>query len=276
MAEAPFSRRNRFAPDEPDIAVWEDAPESVRVTLLESGRRCGMGPTWQRNIVSRVLRVKPDPGSWSEYPNVWEEVQGHVYGCPWFKVYDLIEAYWKALNDDDDSSYRLHPADRKSSDFTTEINQSLVDERVGWQLVNGLIVSRGPETFETVVHDARAALSESQRPTAAGHIGEALAALSRRPAANYAGAIYHAMGALECVARDVSGREKATLGEILKWHPELLPKPLDEALSKVWGYVSNESRHVREGRDPTRADAELVVGLAAAVATYLTRKAAGA
>jgi hypothetical protein len=58
----------------------------------------------------------------------------------------------------------------------------------------------------------------------------------------------------------------------LKRRPDLLPKPVDEALSKLWGYASNEARHVEEGREPTREDAELMVGIAAAVATYLTRK----
>jgi hypothetical protein len=79
------------------------------------------------------------------------------------------------------------------------------------------------------------------------------------------------MGALECVARDVTGDRKLTLGEILKAHPALLPKPLDEALSKVWGYASEQARHVLEGRNPNRQTAELVVGLAAAVSTYLTK-----
>ena len=80
------------------------------------------------------------------------------------------------------------------------------------------------------------------------------------------------MGALEAVARDLIGDDKATLGEILKHHPDLLPPPLDKALSQVWGYASNVARHVVEGRDATREDAELVVGLAATVATYLTKK----
>ncbi len=80
------------------------------------------------------------------------------------------------------------------------------------------------------------------------------------------------MGSLECVARDVTGDSKATLGDILKRYPGLLPKPLDTALSQISGFASNEARHVLEGRDPSREEAELIVGLSAAVATYLARK----
>jgi hypothetical protein len=82
------------------------------------------------------------------------------------------------------------------------------------------------------------------------------------------------MGSLECVARDLTGDTKATLGDILKRYPSLLPKPLDEALSKVWGYASNEARHVVEGRGINRDEAELLVGLSATVVTYLLRKPA--
>ena len=85
-------------------------------------------------------------------------------------------------------------------------------------------------------------------------------------------AVYHAMGSLECVARDLTGDSKATLGEALKRYPGLLPKPLDTALAQIWGYASNEARHVQEGRQTSREEAELLVGLAAALSTYLTRK----
>ena len=71
-------------------------------------------------------------------------------------------------------------------------------------------------------------------------------------------------------ARDLTG-DKGTLGQVLNHHPDLLPQPLDTALSQVWGYASNVARHVEEGSEPNREEAELVVGLAAVVATYLTR-----
>ena len=69
---------------------------------------------------------------------------------------------------------------------------------------------------------------------------------------------------------DVSGDQKATLGQILKRYPQLIPQPLDTALSQIWGYASNEARHVQEGKEPKRSEAELIVGLAAALAGYLT------
>ena len=56
-------------------------------------------------------------------------------------------------------------------------------------------------------------------------------------------------------------------------HPGLVPSPLDVAVEKLWGYASNEARHVVEGQKPGREEAELLVGVATAVAIYLSKKA---
>jgi hypothetical protein len=80
------------------------------------------------------------------------------------------------------------------------------------------------------------------------------------------------MGALECLVRDLAGDEKLTLGEALKAHPNLVPRPVDDALAKLWGYASNKARHVAEGQEPNRDDADLIVSLAACLSTYVTRK----
>jgi hypothetical protein len=50
-----------------------------------------------------------------------------------------------------------------------------------------------------------------------------------------------------------------------------LPKPLDSALEKLWGFASEQGRHLREGRSPRFEDAELVVTVSSAVSVYLLR-----
>ncbi len=147
-----------------------------------------------------------------------------------------------------------------ASKFAEGVNEFFIEEGIGWQFVCGQIVTRGTEAFEAVVTEATSALEASKRPTAAKHLREALEDLSRRPQADLPAAIYHAMGALECVARDLTGDTKATLGEAIKRNPGLLAKPLDTALSQIWGYASNEARHVQEGRETSREEAELLVG----------------
>jgi hypothetical protein len=271
--EQPFSKRHRYSGGPKEITIREDAPENLRYFMLETAVELGLGPNPLRDIVCRVLRRPPDSSNWSEYPNIWGEVQGLVYGCDWFKVYDIIEALYAALVKQDKITRTTAPKwANAASRFAEQMNEFFIEEGIGWQLVNGQIVTRGTEAFEAAVTEATGALEKSERPTAAKHLHEALQDLSRRPGADLPGAVYHAMGALECVARDLTGDKKATLGEVLKWHPGLLPKPLDTALSQIWGYASNEARHVQEGRETSRGEAELVVGLSAALCTYLTGK----
>jgi hypothetical protein len=265
--EQPFSKRNRYNAAAKDITVREDAPESLRYFVLQTSVDLGWGPSSLRSTICRVLRVPPEEGNWSEYPNIWGEIQGLVHRCDWFKVYDIIEALYSRFGKND----REH-GETDGAQFAELLNEFFIEEGIGWQLTDGQVVTRGAEAFEAVVTEAATIVGISDRPTAAKHLHEALQDLSRRPHPDLAGAVYHAMGALECIARDVTDDPKATLGEILKRYPDLLPKPLDAALSQVWGYASNEARHVEEGREPSREEAELVVGLSAAVSTYLIRK----
>jgi len=76
------------------------------------------------------------------------------------------------------------------------------------------------------------------------------------------------MAALECVAREVDGSTD-TLGQIIKRLP--LPPPLDGALHRLWGFASEQGRHIQEGGEPRFEEAELVVTVAASVGVYLLR-----
>ena len=196
------------------------------------------------------LHVRPDPNNWSEYPNVWGEVEGLIYGCDWFRIYDFIERVY----------YRFQKRDKKlAADFEQALNDFFIEQGIGWHMADGEIVTRGTEAFEATVNVAVESLDAAGCNTARDEIHEALADLSRRPKPDLTGAIQHGMAALECVARDACGDPKATLGDILKRHPDLIPKPLDTAIEKAWGYASEMGRHIREGRQPDRKDAEHIV-----------------
>jgi hypothetical protein len=202
----------------------------------------------------------------------FEKVKRVLLELEWYRLYDIIEAAYDGLAFFDEQ-FAFESSELQAGAFYRAINEFFEHMGIAWQLDrSGRIVVRRDAAFESVVASATNALTSAKRPTASGHMDTALRALSQRPKADTSGAIYHAMGVLECVARDLTGNEKATLGEILKRHPDLLPRPLDSALSQMWGYASNEARHVAEGREPTQDDAALVVGIAAAMAKYLTRR----
>ena len=138
-------------------------------------------------------------------------------------------------------------------------------------MCEGRIVARGSEAFAHALATATQVMRHTGRATAANEMHEALRDISRRPTADATGAIQHAIAALECVARDVLGQPTKTLGQVAS---DLgLPRPMDSALDleKLWGFASEQGRHLREGWQARFEDAELVVTVASAVSVYLIR-----
>ena len=261
----PFSKRLGFAKPK-DISVWEDAPEALRHFALDQLYTANYGPTKIRDLLCAMLHVRP----WAPPEKARREAESLIYECEWFKVYDFMEAIYADLKRAPVSDYQDRDED-KAQDFHNSLNAFFVDEGIGWQMIEGGIVTRGTEVFESNMHAAVQTLDAAGRTTARDEIHEALSDLSRRPDGDLTGAIQHAMAALECVARDVCGDQRATLGEVIRRYPGKIPKPLDQAVEKAWGFASDRARHMREGPKPDRKEVELIVGLAATVATYLSR-----
>jgi len=186
-------------------------------------------------------------------------------------VYDIIEAVYDSLAQS--TSEALQDA---ATDFEQEMNDFFREDGIGWKMVDGKIVSRGDEEFETLTIVAAEVLAEAGYQTATQELHQAIADLSRRPDPDLTGAIQHSMAAMECVARKFCGQPQPTFGKLVERYPKMLPRPLDEGVEKAWGYASEMGRHIREGRVPDREEAELIVGIAATISTYLTKKKARA
>lgn len=263
----PFSKRNGYANvQEAEITVREDAPDELRGFIPQLTYECGLSPNGLRAIVCKALRKQPDRNNWTEYPNVANEVEDLLLDCKWYKVYDIIE---RIVDDLGERSYRAENYDH----FQNELNEFFVEGGIGWQIVEGQIQMRGPESFEAVLANAKQTAQTFGHPTAANELHQAISDLSRRPEPDPTGAIQHAIASLECVARHITGDPKANLGMILKRHRTMLPAPLDEAVAMDWGYASEHGRHLREGRNPSFQEAELLVGLSAALSNYIIKKA---
>ncbi|WP_295580017.1 AbiJ-NTD4 domain-containing protein [uncultured Lamprocystis sp.] len=205
--------------------------------------------------------------SWSE-SDFKVEVRRILDQCDWLDIYEVIEQIAVRLKDRDEI---FNDGEDRVACFTSRINRLFTKHGIGWQLIEGRVEVRGEEVFEAVARPTIEALEGAGLATTANQIHEALKGLSRRPEPNITGAILHAMNAVECLSRKVTD-DKGTLGELIKRHPTLFPRPLDEGLHKLWGYASNNGRHLLEGCDPSYEEAELVVTVAAAVVSYLKHK----
>ena len=262
-----FSERYGYEPQDTEITVREDAPHNLRGAVVSIAYEAGLSPQGVRAIVCSTLRERENDNNWSDDP-VDGEVRDHLDSCQWYEVYGIIEAIHAALSP---GLYRGDP-NLDGDLFQREINRLFRRDGIGWQLVDGEVRTRGPEDFEETVREAGEILLAAGRGTAASEIHEALSDLSRRPDPDLTGALHHGLAALECVMRDVCGDQNATLGALLKRHAGVIPPPVDQALGKIWGFASEQGRHVREGRTPGREEVELAVHMAAAAAIYLTKK----
>ena len=233
--------------------------------MRTNGSGCVYDGDQLQDILCRILLEFPNPANWSEYPNVDFEVDELMGKAPWFHIYDFAEELHALLA-------KRGVDGVQAAEFADKINLVFRRKGVGWQLVDGQIQMRGPEIFEQTAHAAVELAAKSGREVARHELQEALQDLSRRPKPELTGAVQHAMAALECIARDVTGDPNLTLGEWLKKNPQFFPQPLGTAVEKLWGYAAEYGRHIREGRPATYEEVEMVVGIAGSLSVYLLRK----
>ncbi|MCC7142215.1 MAG: hypothetical protein IT349_08960 [Candidatus Eisenbacteria bacterium] len=266
--QLPFSHRQGYRRDlvSPAITIREDAPAELRTVVVDVATRAGLDYDDLLQVACHVGKRPwelPEPRLSGVSSRA--QLRQLVSEWKWYFVYDFIETIHELLDVSDGPPHRCEQ-------FAERLNEYFRHSGFGWQLANGRVEARGSEAFEAALHSALPALQLCGLTTARNELHEALADLSRRPARDLTGAIQHAMAALECVAREAADDPKGTLGELLKRHPNLLPKPLDAAVAKVWGYASEQGRHLREGADPGHGEAELVVGLSSVVVAYLAER----
>lgn len=274
-----FSRREGYAGHDSRIVYTTELPADVREKLLfVLTQDAGYSGKQLRPIFCRTLRVL------ATEDDAFDQVKDLWFGAAWYELYDLLEAIHDDLKLEDsrvitsvdyDDVGKPEPvrARNHAGAFEKELNQSMRELGVGWQMLEGKMrVRSGSDAQDDAVRTAITSLRDGGLPTAASELREAVKDLSPRPTVDLTGAVTHALGALEAATRQRAGSNK-TLGELAGANAnKLFPPPLHIAVEKVYGYASNYGRHVREGGVPTFEEAELVVGLCAAVCNYLARR----
>jgi len=266
-----FSVRHGISPDRSKAPVLDDAPEKVRVGLLGVLQtQFTLSDDAILEVVCSVLGVF-EQGNWGG-DFIRNEMLTHIQRAKWYEIYDIIEEFYQYFLSRDQRGV----TDGASREYEEAINKLLIRANVGWEMVDGQLQARSDEESQRLFNDAVEALGSAGFSTSTDELREAIRDISRRPEPDITGAIQHAMGALEAVARVVSDEPKMTLGEIIKAHAELFPKPLDDALQKMWGYSSNEGgRHGKEGHELGYEEAFLVVSVVVALCPYLLSKMSG-
>lgn len=252
-----FTERMGIEVPEPKIVVRNDAPADFRLYLLLLMLRYA-GLKKVRTCVCFVTKEAEDRNNWAENDFMKSEVQSILDNCPWYRIYDIIESFYLQIND--------------KIGFEREVNEYFVEKGIGWKLVHGILETRGEEAFEQDIKDVVDILGEAKLHTTQYEIREALKDMSKRPTPDITGSVQHSVAALECLCREITGKKSLTLGKLINTHSQIILKPLDKVVGGLFGFASEQGRHLREGEAPDYEEAELVVHLSASLCTYLTKK----
>ena len=187
--------------------------------------------------------------------------------CQWWQFYDICEVLWQGLE------YNK----REKNSLSEEINTLLREEHLGFELRDGKVEKIGSGFIDARVEEARYLLKEPEFKGADEHFEKALKALNTRPNPDVENCVKDAVSAIESVGRIIVNDEKAMLSDIIKKMARsgLIPRPLDEAIQKVYAYRGNQPgvAHGLVGTSKvTINDAEFVLAMSAAIIIYLVKK----
>lgn len=246
------------------IQVREDAPPALRSFVARTIRHFYPYNTLARDLVCMALKKIPPSSAYGHRQDEWRLMEDELARAPWYQIYDVLE--------------RFHALSKRTNninsiDLSVVVNHFFEENGYAFRLTpDSQIEYRGEESFEVAVGTADLALTAAGLETARSEIHKALEDLGKRPFPDLTGAVQHAIAGLECAAKDIAGESQLELGKIVKKRPDLFPPPLGEVIAQLYGYASNNGRHLTEGEEPDVAEVELVVGIATTCATYLARK----
>jgi hypothetical protein len=234
------------------VLTGSDLPWKVDVAPLVT-------KLWHGHFAAPVDSIPPTAGG------VIRDVRARFFGCPWWGVYDLLEAI---VRFDEDGG--------RSSAFIDLCNRVLEQDKAGYRFL-GRIVS--PITSPAELAEVQHAIQSGDGLTAVSqHIARATELLSDRQQPDYRNSIKESISAVEAVCCLITGG-KATLGEALKVLDKTLPihGALKQAFERLYGYTS-DAQGIRHALldEPSLGleDAHFMLVVCSAFVNYLKAKLA--
>jgi hypothetical protein len=189
----------------------------------------------------------------------------------WYDVYDFIE--FTVQNNLSKYCYYYSPA--KYKNFCNEI---LERELSGYRIVDNRIA---PITNESELREIEQAIEQSKETKLSGvnlHLNSALEKFANRKQPDYRNSIKESISAVESIAKVISGKEKAELGQALKQIEDKvgLHAALKKGFLAIYGYTSDADgiRHAMIDESTSDfEDAKYMLVSCSAFINYLIMKA---
>ncbi|MGV8025343.1 MAG: AbiJ-NTD4 domain-containing protein [Anaerolineaceae bacterium] len=195
------------------------------------------------------------------------ELRRDFSSCEWYEVFDLIEEILKLLGEGTDFEFGIDTIE-------TALNNKLEKENSAYRFINGIACEI---IDKQEIEQVEIALEDDDFPQVKTHLSRALELLSDKQNPDYRNSIKESISAVENIARLLSGKDKATLGEALidLEKKGKLQKSLKNGFSNIYGYTSDKDgiRHaLMEESNLEKSDAQLFFLLCTVFINYLKTK----
>ena len=230
-----------------DVEIWSNdyMPSQYRIRPLSKA------------LCFHFLK-KPIDSRPSYDAQILAEIRGQFFDCEWFEVYDFLEFV---------VGFYKKPEPR----LAKNLNLILERELSGYRFVSGRLTDI---TKAQEIEMLETALTDSQFAGVDTHLQQALDLYAKRKNPDYRNSIKESISAVESMAKIVSEKPKATLGDALNAIEKhgLLHKSLKEGFIKLYGYTSDADgiRHaIMEKSKLTSADARYFLLSCTSFVNYL-------
>lgn len=256
MVRDSFSSRYGYVP-KGDL-IYEDAPQQVRVGLVEVLTKCGYDSlSSQQAVICKALRIRPESNVFSGY-YVKKQVDSIIYDQEWFKFYDMCERIAQNMS---------------STPFEKEFNELLKEEHIGYQMKEGKLLKVGSREFDQAISEARIELGDARFAIASQQFEKALAFRNSMPP-DHPNAVKEAVNALEGTLQVIVSMPSTALPTLLSNLQPSLPSSLKKLYDGLYAYgsASEGARHASVGGPlPTAEEAELIIHTVAAAIRYVIK-----
>jgi hypothetical protein len=273
-----FSRKHKL--QRPSVSlVHEDVPPGVRralLNLLSKEISIVDSDAWMaiQKIIFEAPQIKRD-FEFNVFPSsAWMNLNAVVEKCQWYSFLDICVLL--AYHLDSREWKRAYPS-FTGTIFTEQINTILSDNSIGYELRDCKIEKIGAPFVDKAIAQVRQVLQNPDYSGPNEQFEKAIAFLNQRPNPDTANCVKDAIGAVEGLARIVSGNNKLILSKILDSEPfrSEIPATLREMMHKLYAY-RGDAEGAGHGQTSTGQisveEAELALGASASCMIYLAKK----
>lgn len=279
-----FSQRYPVRPSRPDL-IYDAIPKQATwelVNILADYRRRNYTLFSFPELYKKLFDIPEvkrkhrfDEGVYEGEDEDKNHLSRLLQDVDWFTFFDACEVIIRAVSGD----AKTRDAREVTERFMKDVNDLFHSHGLGYEIRDKRVERIGATFVDRGVARARVLLADPRFAGPDEQFGRAVEAFSRRPEPDCANAVKDAVGALEGVARIVSGDVKATLAGLLKTNQrlkELISPPLVLLLEKVYAYRGDREGVAHGQTVPLQVgveEAELMIGYCASSIIYLAKKA---